>query len=262
MARGLRDRRFSSTVLSGAAESGMDQDGRPNRRAPLRGPFLSEPVSRILSGAAIHLCGPPGPRRAGVDGPAWPCTGRGLPCAPTSPRRRCALTAPFHPCLCATHVWPRHRRSALCCTFPRVSPGERYSPPKPCGVRTFLEDSFRCLRDCLARPSRVPLVRGSGEPFRPVSGERGVRRAGTRRSCNLRPPALRDTPGTPPGPEPSGPPRRRGSSLQASPRTARTGGLLLRPQGRSRNPPEHPDDAAEQAHVAGANRLHALVLRL
>ena len=36
-----------------------------NRRGPLRGPLLSEPVSRILSGAAIHLCGPPGPRRAG-----------------------------------------------------------------------------------------------------------------------------------------------------------------------------------------------------
>ena len=47
-----------------ACETGIFR--RPaNRRAPLRGPFLSEPVSRILSGAAIHLCGPPGPRRAG-----------------------------------------------------------------------------------------------------------------------------------------------------------------------------------------------------
>jgi len=84
----------------------------------------------------------------------------------TSPRRRCALTAPFHLCLCATHVWPRHRPSALCGTFPRVSPGGRYPPPSPFGVRTFLEGSFRCLRDCLARKSMVPASRGSAEPFR------------------------------------------------------------------------------------------------
>ena len=55
------------------------------------------------------------------------------------PLRRCALTAPFHPCLCAAHVRPRHRRSALCGTFPRVSPGGRYPPPSSFGVRTFLE---------------------------------------------------------------------------------------------------------------------------
>src|SRR4051794_38500027 len=90
----------------------------------------------------------------------------------------------------------------------------------------------------------------------------GVRRAGTRRFCNLRSPALRDTPGSPPGREPSGPPRRRGSDLQASPRTARTGVSRVRPRPRSRDPPEDSDDAAQQAHVAAANRLHALVLRL
>src|SRR5512139_3812371 len=116
------------------------------------------------------------------------------------------------------------------------------------------------------------------EPLSPRLGKReSVRRAGTRRSRNLRSPALRDTPGTPPGSEPSGPPRRRGSCLQASPRTARTGaasrprlaGARVRsraprplPPERSRDPPEDPHDAAEQAHVAGANRLHALVLRL
>src|SRR3954452_12258042 len=94
-----------------------------------------------------------------VRGPAWPCTGRGLPCASASPRRRCALTAPFHPCLCATHVRSRHRRSAFCGTFPRVSPGGRYPPPLPCGVRTFLEDSFRHLRDCLTRIREGTSVR-------------------------------------------------------------------------------------------------------
>src|SRR3954466_12368276 len=43
--------------------------------------------------------------------------------AAVSPRRRCALTAPFHPCLCETHVKPRHRRCvsvALSRGFPRV----------------------------------------------------------------------------------------------------------------------------------------------
>lgn len=45
-------------------------------------------------------------------------------CQPTSlPRSRCALTAPFQPCLPPT--W-RHRRSLLCCTFPGFAPAGRY----------------------------------------------------------------------------------------------------------------------------------------
>jgi hypothetical protein len=80
----------------------------------------------------------------------------------TSPRRRCALTAPFHLCLCAAHVWPRHRPSALCGTFPRVSPGGRYPPPSPCGVRTFLEGMH--LRDCLAREEKGTCSQESCEP--------------------------------------------------------------------------------------------------
>jgi len=39
-----------------------------------------------------------------VVDPAWPCTGRGLPWRAASPRRRCALAAPFHLCLYAAHV--------------------------------------------------------------------------------------------------------------------------------------------------------------
>src|SRR3954468_9877753 len=110
--------------------------------------------------------------------------------------------------------------------------------------------------------TRVPRDRGSAEPFRPICDASGVRRAGTRRPCSPRSLALRDTPGIPPGREPSGPPRHRGSDLRVSPRTARTGGPLPRPRERSRDPPEDSDDTAQQAHVAGANRLHALVLRL
>src|SRR5262249_28314320 len=87
-------------------------------------------------------------------------------------------------------------------------------------------------------------------------------RAWSRKWHSHRAPALHDRPGTRPGSEPSGPPRRRGSSLQASPRTARTDGSPLLPRLPSRDPPENPDNAAEQARVAGANRLHALVLRL
>ncbi len=47
----------------------------------------------------------------------------GVCLAAVSPRRRCALTAPFHPCLCEAHVKPRHRRCvsvALSRGFPRV----------------------------------------------------------------------------------------------------------------------------------------------
>ena len=51
------------------------------------------------------------------------------------PKPRCALTAPFHPCLI-----PRggHRRYALCGTFPMVAHGGRYPPPLFRGARTFL----------------------------------------------------------------------------------------------------------------------------
>src|SRR4051812_45528024 len=60
---------------------------RGNRRGPLRGLFLSELVSRILSGAAIHLCGPPGPRRAGSTvllglAPGGVCRARRVTVAP------------------------------------------------------------------------------------------------------------------------------------------------------------------------------------
>ena len=62
----------------------------------------------------------------------------GVCLAAVSPRRRCALTAPFHPCLCAPHVLTRHRRCvsvALSRGFPRVG----FPTTLPCDVRTFLE---------------------------------------------------------------------------------------------------------------------------
>jgi hypothetical protein len=76
----------------------------------------SRPISRVLSGATIHLrcasprtssdlpgstCGPharPGSRRTRTAcSPIWSCSGRGLPCHRVLPPARCALTAPFHP---------------------------------------------------------------------------------------------------------------------------------------------------------------------
>ena len=52
--------------------------------------------------------------------PIWSCSAGGLPCRRRSRGTRCALTAPFHPCLRARNAGPV-RRSLLCCTFRRVS---------------------------------------------------------------------------------------------------------------------------------------------
>src|SRR3954447_11603262 len=92
----------------------------------------------------------------------------GVCLAAASPRRRCALTAPFHPCLAA----PRGRdrgRCLFCGTFPRVSPGRRYRPPRPV-VSGLSSKAPRRLRGCSACVPTVPerwpgagtaLVRGS-----------------------------------------------------------------------------------------------------
>src|SRR3954465_13339377 len=103
-----------------------------HRRGPLGGLFRSGPVSRILSCAAIYLCGLPGPRRAGSTVLLGLAPG-GVCLAAASPRRRCALTAPFHLCLYATQLRPRHRLCisvALSRGFPRV--GVPHRPPLWC----------------------------------------------------------------------------------------------------------------------------------
>src|SRR5688500_4213519 len=55
----------------------------------------------------------------------------GVYLAAASPRRRCALTAPFQPCLPATANRRARGRCVFCGTVPRVSPGRRYRPPCP-----------------------------------------------------------------------------------------------------------------------------------
>jgi len=67
--------------------------------------------------------------------PIWSCTGRGLPSFSSHLENWCALTAPFHPCLCAKmapsavysllHFPSRYRDSTLWSVL-------------SCGVRTFL----------------------------------------------------------------------------------------------------------------------------
>ena len=123
-----------------------------NGKGPLRGLSFSGPISRILSRATICLiekggldgppkrsCSPPGPRRAGSTVLLGFAPG-GVYLAAASPRRRCALTAPFHLCLYATHVWPRHRpyiSAALSRGFPRVGVTHRHAlwcPDFPRGV--------------------------------------------------------------------------------------------------------------------------------
>jgi len=59
-----------------------------------------------------------------VRPPLQPCSGWGLPSRPGHPGRWCALTAPFHPCLCAARR-QHHRRSVLCGTFLQVAPTGR-----------------------------------------------------------------------------------------------------------------------------------------
>ena len=63
----------------------------------------------------------------------WSCSRRGLPCRRMLPPTRCALTAPFHPYRHQQELalWLIRRRSALCCTFRRLTPPRRYLAPCP-----------------------------------------------------------------------------------------------------------------------------------
>ena len=70
---------------------------------------MSRPVGGILSGSLRTVGGHPSKRptrglplagRWATMSPAWPCSRWGLPSEPGRPGPWCALTAPFHPCLC------------------------------------------------------------------------------------------------------------------------------------------------------------------
>jgi len=145
-----------------------------------RGPLFSGSLSRILSGATIHLsgtspegprsprpCGLPGPRRAGSSVLLGLAPGGVCPAA-ASPRRRCALTAPFHLCLCARGRHRPYVSVALSRGFPRVGVTHRlalWCPDFPRGIPPAIALTRRGdLRTCL-RISRVRLASAGGVPI-------------------------------------------------------------------------------------------------
>ena len=105
---------------------------------PVRGVLSSGPLpgSRWVT---IHLCGPPEGFGRAAQPSIRPCSGWGLPSRPGRPGRWCALTAPFHPCLCLT-LPTGHRRSALCCPKPSGHPDLALASTLPGGAPTFLSD--------------------------------------------------------------------------------------------------------------------------
>ena len=136
-------------------------------------PFRSGSVSRILSWTTIHLvppfggrgrlaptsCGLPGSSRAGSM-ILFGLAPDGVCLAAASPRRRCALTAPFHLCLFATHVWSRHRPCvsvALSRGFPRVGVTHRPCPSvSGLSSRGFLSPRGRPTHTRNDTPRRFP----------------------------------------------------------------------------------------------------------
>ena len=70
--------------------------------------------------------------------PIWSCSAGGLPCRRRSRVPRCALTAPFHPCLLPSAC--AFGRSAVCSLlhFPSRRRAWMLSSLLPVGVRTFL----------------------------------------------------------------------------------------------------------------------------
>ena len=96
----------------------------------------SRPISRVLSWAAIPL-GPASPQGSSIQpgsdaghviAPLFGLAPGGVCRAGLLPDSRCALTAPFHPCLILLRG---HRRFTLCCTFRRLAPPRRYLAPCP-----------------------------------------------------------------------------------------------------------------------------------
>src|SRR3954453_20707825 len=143
--------------------------------------------------------------------------------AAVSPRRRCALTAPFHPCLCETHVQPRHRRCvsvALSRGFPRVG----VPTTLPCDVRTFL--------DGLSLPPRL-----LGLPHQPT-GRAGAIRGAAAIAPRAGGPAAAPCPAPPEGPaRESPPPAPRPDPYLAAPPAASPGRQCRPPSGRTTDGP-------------------------
>ena len=120
-----------------------------------------------------------------VVGPAWPCTGRGLP-----GRRVTATPVRSYRTISPLPVRPRAPSAVCFCgTFPRVSPGGRYPPPCPLVSGLSSRDTSPAIaltRRTILEPVSEPRAaawrgRGNDEalpasasphPSRPVAGPR------------------------------------------------------------------------------------------
>ena len=178
---------------------GVGPLGPVSRRGIGRDGCGSRPVSRVLSGAAIHLrhtspCACSDLPGSGAGHASSPIGNMlpylvllrvGFTLPPVSPPTRCALTAPFHPYPVALRHSPRHcavscrascagsRRSVFCGTFRGLAPPRRYLAP--CPAEPGLSSTSR--RDAATARSTPALH--SVTPTAPDSSVRDIPREGT-----------------------------------------------------------------------------------
>jgi len=113
-----------------------------------------------------------------------------------SPDARCALTAPFHPCLCPA-AKRGHRRSALCCTFRRLTTPGRYPAPCPAELGLSSDGASGQSRRPAAILTRALVRSYPGAEGRVPDASVGGRvsaRAGSRRCSHDDEARLRATP--------------------------------------------------------------------
>ncbi len=122
-------------------------------------------VTMRLKRPTREPCGPHAATKIACS-PIWSCSGWGLPCRGVLPPARCALTAPFHPYLCASRGGPS--AVVLCGTFRRLSPPRRYLAP--CPAEPGLSSTPKCS-DCPA--GFRWLVSGSRGKLQGVSVAKG-----------------------------------------------------------------------------------------
>jgi hypothetical protein len=99
------------------------------------------------------------------------------------PGARCALTAPFHPCLFAPAV--PERPSAVCflCHFPSSCPDRALPGTLPCGVRTFLLHLRAFTRRGDDRPAHCDPFIVSTRRFLAISDTARVSCRGSSAAC-------------------------------------------------------------------------------
>src|SRR4051794_25447521 len=138
-----------------------------------------------MRGGGLSPCGLPGTRRAASTSLLGLAPGGVCP-ADVSPRRWCALTAPFHPCRRRGNVRPRRLGGLFLWHFPAGFPGSDFPTTLPYGVRTFLEPVFSPARGCSASAHKVRLRSAAG----PLCLGRALVAGGSRRAARPLPPLV------------------------------------------------------------------------